>query len=45
MIIDIIVILKYYLSFNSIGNGGVRIRYPFQNIDETIRSKKYIIYN
>ena len=33
MIIDIIVILKFYLIFNSIDNGGVRIRYPFPNTD------------
>ena len=30
MIIDIIVILKFYLTFNSIDNGGVRIRYSFE---------------
>ena len=33
MIIDIIVILKVYLIFNSIDNGGVRIRYPCTNTD------------
>ena len=33
MIIDIIVILKFNLSFNSIDNGGVRIRYPCPNTD------------
>ena len=33
MIIDIIVILKFYLIFNSIDNGGVRIQYPCPNTD------------
>ena len=33
MSIDIIVILILYLSFNSIDNGGVRIRDPCQNTD------------
>ena len=33
MMIDIIVILKLYLIFNSIDTGGVRIRYPCPNTD------------
>ena len=33
MIIDIIVIFKFYLSCYSIDNVGVRIRYPFLNTD------------
>ena len=33
MIIDIIVILKFYLIFGSIDNGGVRIRYSCPNTD------------
>ena len=33
MIIDIIVILKLYLYFNSIDNWGVRIRYPYPDMD------------
>ena len=33
MIIDIMVILTFYLVFYSIDNGGVRIRYPCSNMD------------
>ena len=33
MIIDIIDILKFYLFFNSIDNGGIRIRCPCSNTD------------
>ena len=33
MIIDIIEILKLYLTFNSIDNVGVRIRYPCPNTE------------
>ena len=48
MIIDIIVILKFYLIFNSIDNGGVRIRYPCPNTDtlcyntDSVRRTPYI---
>ena len=33
MLIDIIVILNFIISFNSIDNEGVRIRYPCPNMD------------
>ena len=33
MIIDIIVILKFYFTFYSIDKGGVRIRCPCPNTD------------
>ena len=51
MIIDIIVILKVYLIFNFIDNGGVRIRYPFPNTEtlcyntDSVRRKTYIPLN
>ena len=52
MIIDIVVILKLYLIFNSIDNRGVRIRYPYPNTNTCviirtpyiILDKLYIIY-
>ena len=53
MIVDIIVILKLYLIFNSIDNMGVHIRYPCPNTDNlcyntdtlyTTRLTIYIIY-
>ena len=42
MIIDIIVILKFYLIFNSIDNGDVRIRYPCPNT-YNVRRTSYVI--
>ena len=43
MIIDIIVIFKFYLIFNSIDNGGVRIRYPCSNTDTSCYNTKTVI--
>ena len=42
MIIDIIVILKFYLIFNSIDNGGVCIRYPCPTTD-TLQGTTHVL--
>ena len=43
MIIDIIVILKFYLTFYPIYKGVVHIQYPFPNTD-TLCYNTYTLY-